>query len=169
VPSQDPEAKRNSWSQSTSESTKASPAHCFMLFSIHSSVCGQSATHSISCFGKSLSSCMGSATTTTTYGSNLDSQSVARRASPSAATARHTRRVRSSHSQQHYAQIETYLQKQYRGSTRKFPSSMYFYFSVFIFPLRRQYKKVQPSTYCNKFVVTPSSVTRRVTKLQSRS
>jgi hypothetical protein len=44
-----------------------------------------------------------------------------------------------------------------------------FYFSILIFPLQRQYKKVQPSDCCNKFVVTPSSVTRRVTKLQSRS
>jgi hypothetical protein len=44
-----------------------------------------------------------------------------------------------------------------------------FYFSVFIFPLQRQYKKVQPLACWNTIVVTPSSVTRRVTKLQSRS
>jgi hypothetical protein len=29
-----------------------------------------------------------------------------------------------------------------KGSTRKFPSSLYFYFSVFLFPFQRQYKEV---------------------------
>jgi hypothetical protein len=73
----------------------------------------------ISCFGKSLSNCIGLATTTTTYGTNIDAQSATRRASPSAAIALHTRGVRSSHSQQHCTRIETYLLKEYRGSTRK--------------------------------------------------
>jgi hypothetical protein len=34
---------------------------------------------------------------------------------------------------------------------------------------QRQYEKVQPLACCNKSGVTPSSVTEKVTKLQSRS
>jgi hypothetical protein len=96
------------------------------VWHIYPWVCGQPANHIISCFGMSFSSCMGLATTTTTYGTNLDSQSAVRRASSSAATARHTRGVRSLHIHQHCARIETYLLKQYTGSTGKLPSSMYF-------------------------------------------
>jgi hypothetical protein len=39
----------------------------------------------------------------------------------------------------------------------------------FMFLLQKQFKKVQPSACCNKFGVTPSSVTEKVKKLQSRS
>jgi hypothetical protein len=52
---------------------------------------------------------------------------------------------------------------------KSFQVQCIFYSFDFIFSLQWQYKKVQPSTYCNKFVVTPSSVTRRVTKLQGCS
>jgi hypothetical protein len=47
--------------------TEASPTYCFVLFPVHSLVCGQSTTifttHSFSSFGEPLSSCMGLATT----------------------------------------------------------------------------------------------------------
>jgi Mn-dependent DtxR family transcriptional regulator len=38
-----------------------------------------------------------------------------------------------------------------------------------MFLLQRQFEKVQPSTFGNKFGVTSSSVTEKVKKLQSRS
>jgi hypothetical protein len=69
------------------ESAEAGPAYRFVLFSIHSRVCGQPTAHNISCFGKSLSSYMGPATATTTYGTSPDPQSAARRAPLNTATA----------------------------------------------------------------------------------
>jgi hypothetical protein len=50
---------------------EAGLAYRFVLFLVHSLVCGQSTTHSISTFGKPLPRFMGPATTTTTYDSNF--------------------------------------------------------------------------------------------------
>jgi hypothetical protein len=46
MPSHDTEAKRNSWSWSTTESTEAGPAYCFVLFPIHPTASFASASHS---------------------------------------------------------------------------------------------------------------------------
>jgi hypothetical protein len=61
---------------------EARPTYCFVLFAIHPRVCGQPVVHNISCFSKPFTSCMDPATTTNTHGSNLVSQSAARRAPP---------------------------------------------------------------------------------------
>lgn len=172
MPSHDTEAKRNSRGRSTAESAEAGPAYYFVLFPVHFWVCGQSTTHSISSFSKPLPSCMGPTTTTTTnHGSNFVSQSTTRRAPSNPATMRRTWRVWSSDSQQHYTRIKTYLLKRQRGSIKKlsYTFNVIFISLGFISLPKRQFEKVQPSACCNKYWVTPSSVTKKVKKLQSRS
>jgi hypothetical protein len=78
---------------------------------------------------------MDPATSTTTHGTNLDSQSAARRAPPSAATAWCTWRIRSTHSKQYCAWVKTYLLKQYKALIRRFSCLMYsllFYLYIFL-------------------------------------
>jgi hypothetical protein len=123
MPSYNIEAKGDSWGWSTVESAEASPTYCFVLFLVHSWVCGQSAiifiTHSVSSFGEPLPSCMSLATTTTGHGSNSVPHSTAWRASPNSATTRCKGRVRSPDSQQHCTRIKAHLPKQHRGWIKK--------------------------------------------------
>jgi hypothetical protein len=132
MPSHDSEAKGNSWVISTTESAEAGPAYCLVLFPIHSRVCGQPTTHSISCFRKPLPSCIGRATTATTHGSNFISQSIARRAPPSSTTTWRTWRVWSSYSQHHCTRIETHLLKQKRGSIKKIHTHLMQFLFLFL-------------------------------------
>jgi hypothetical protein len=90
---------------------EAGRAYYFVLLSIYPGVCWQSIAYNFCCFGKSLSSFLGSTATTTATGACPDSQSTARRASLDSATAGPSGGVRSSHSQQHCAQVEAYLLK----------------------------------------------------------
>jgi hypothetical protein len=105
------EAEGNCWSWSAAELAKASPPHCFVLFSLCPGVCGQPIAYDFYRFSKSFSSLLGPAATTTTASTCLGSQSAARRAMPCLAATRPSGEVRSSHSQQHCARIEAHLLK----------------------------------------------------------
>jgi hypothetical protein len=111
VPCYNPKAERDCRSRSMAELAEAGSTYCFMLLSVCPRVCRQSTAYGLCCFGKPFSSLLGPVATAITASTYSGLQSAARTTSPRSATARLSRGVRSSHSQQHCAQVEAHLLK----------------------------------------------------------
>jgi hypothetical protein len=107
MPSYNTEAKGDCRSWGAAESADAGLTYCFMLLSLCTRVHRQSTTIGLCRFGKSLSSFLGPAPITT----HLDPKPATRRAPTRTTTVWFSGGIRSSHSQQHCARIQTYLLK----------------------------------------------------------
>jgi hypothetical protein len=159
-------SRRICWSRSKTESTEAGSSYCFILFSVHPRVCRQPTvnrrTFSFSCFSKPFFGQMGPAPTT--YDStNFVIQSATSREISGPITMWYKRIVWSTNIKQYCSRIQAYLLKRVRVWIKylKLSSKIYCNFSFLSFKFTpRYFKKVYPSTLCNKSDVTPSSVTK---------
>jgi hypothetical protein len=154
------------------ESAKASPTYCFILFSVYSWVCGQSTaiftTYSFSSFGKpspaawALAQPLVMAPT-----SSNNQQPKGQRQIQQQRDAREESEARTVNST---VQVSRHIYWSYIGAglTFSYTPIVIFISLIFMFLPQKQFEKVQPSTCCNKYVVTPSSVTVKVKKLQNR-
>jgi hypothetical protein len=108
VPDHHSEAKGDSRSRSSAESAEAGLAHCFVPFSLHTRVCGQS-SYNFCCFGYPFIGFLATTPTPTTTTTDLFPKPAARRA-PTLSTATGIQGgIRSSHSQQYCAGIKAHL------------------------------------------------------------
>jgi hypothetical protein len=108
MPDYHSETKRDCRSRSPAESAEAGFTYCFVLFSLHTRICGQS-TCNFGCFGKPFTSFLAPACTATTIATCSYPKPAARRV-PTPPTAKRLQgRVRSSYSQQHCTKIEAHI------------------------------------------------------------
>jgi hypothetical protein len=103
-----PEAKRDCRSRSVAELAEAGFTHSFVLFSLYTRIRGQS-TCSFCCFGKSFTSFLASAPTTTTNATYSYPKPAARRAPARPTAVRLQGGVRSPYSQQHCTRVKAYI------------------------------------------------------------
>jgi hypothetical protein len=108
MPGHHPEAKRDCQSRSATESAEAGFTHFFMLFSLYTRIRGKS-TYNFCCFGKSVTSFLASAPTTTTNATYSYPKPAARRAPVCPTTKQLQGGVRSSYSQQHCTRVKAYI------------------------------------------------------------
>jgi hypothetical protein len=111
MPNHNTEAKGDCRSWGATESAEAGLTYCFMLLSLCTRVCRQSTTFDFCRFDKSLSSFLGPTPISATITTHSDPKPAARRAPARTATTWFSGGIRSSHSQQHCARIQTYLLK----------------------------------------------------------
>jgi hypothetical protein len=101
-------SKKRLLSRSPVEPAEASFTYCFVLFSLHTRICGQS-TYSFCCFGKPFTSFLAPASTATTIATCSYPKPEARRVPAPPTAMRFQGGVWSSYSQHHCARIEAHI------------------------------------------------------------